>query len=330
MSKPDDCQFIFVWYIFTSLQHKSISNMKNIILLVLLFSGICKIALAGNYVEFKISFVPGKQAAKEEDAEIMKSFMGNRTMKSWFSDGNIRFESEPILSKDMTNRDVPSGFMDRLNKPMVSISLKSDPNKTFHIDESDKSYTVIEMAAISKEKNEENYVITELGKEKVNGYVCKHLLVKENRGKSTFHLWITEELKGFSEFMKMSSKMQIKDGMYKALEEKKIKGMMVKLKGGDINGDGEFVMDLVKMEEVNVPASKFSLSGYKRKDVAAFNPMGAGSGEELSAEEKKMILDAVKGDASQIEFMENMIKKMPAAQRKMMIEQMVKSLKDRD
>ena len=58
--------------------------------------------------------------------------------------------------------------------------------------------------------------------------------------------------------------------------------------------------------------------------------MGSGAGEELSAEEKKMISDAVKGDASQIEFMENLVKKFPAQQRKMMIDQMIKSQKEKD
>ena len=298
--------------------------MKTKSFLILLILGMSHISMAGIYMEFKFSFIPGKTAGKQTENNSALMGLGNRTMKSWYSDGNSRVESGPIISQKMSDKDMPPGFLDQLNKPMVLISLKNEPNKSFSIDESTKSYSVIDksQSKIGQEKKFENYSIVDLGKETVNGYTCNHLTVKDKGENRVMHFWMSKEIKGIEEFKKMASNMQVKDGLYQALEAKKLDGMMVRMKSS-VDEMGEMQMDLVKIEEVNVPASKFSLSGYMLKENPLLK-MGAGAGEELSAEEKKMISDAVKGDATQVEFMENMIKKMPAAQRKMMIEQMNK------
>ena len=318
---------LFVQFNFPSLHQNQFCNMKTKSLLIILIFGISQLSTAGIYMEFKFSFIPGKTAEKQTENHPALMGLGNRTMKSWYSDGNSRVESGPVISQKMSDKDMPPGFLDQLNKPMVLISLKNEPNKSFSLDETTKSYSVIDKtpSKIGRENKLENYSIVDLGKETVNGYTCNHLTIKEKGEKSTMHFWISKDIKGIQEFKKMATSFQIKDGLYQALEAKKLDGMMVRMKSS-VDDSGEMQIDLVKIEEVNVPASKFSISGYTLKENPLLK-MGAGTGEELSAEEKKMISDAVKGDATQIEFMENMIKKIPAAQRKMMIEQMGNSQK---
>jgi hypothetical protein len=306
--------------------------MKISTFLLLLFLCIYNVSTAGIYLEFKFSYIPGKKSENQRESTAAVLSLGNRTMKAWYSDGNSRIESEAITPKSAVKNDVPPGYLDRLTKPTVMIYLKGEINKTYLIDESSKTYSIMEKpkTLATKEKKIEDFTITDLGKETVNGYSCNHLTIKEKGENSSIHFWISKEVKGVNEFKKMASNMQVKDGLYKALEAKNLDGMMVRMKSSAGEENGEIQMDLVKIEEITVLASKFSLSGYTLKENPFLNPMGSGAGEELSAEEKKMISDAVKGDASQIEFMENLVKKFPSQQRKMMIDQMIKSQKEKD
>ena len=224
----------------------------------------------GYYMEMKMSTNEGE--------------MG--TMKIYSQDGNSRSEMKMTAN-------VPAGF-----GAMAMLSLKSEPNKIYMLNEKDKTYT--EMDVNNKEEyrdgDKSEYEVTIVGKEKVNGYNCTHVKIKQKGSKHDMDWWTTTELANYAEFSKVKSQYTGKSNLYSALEAKGAAGFPVRIKTED---HGQMVqVDLITAEKRTNPSNLFSLSGYKKSEGPG--APGAGMGidyskiQQMTPEEREKWIEQMK------------------------------------
>lgn len=244
---------------------------KLIALSILMMYGIATFA-QGYYMEMKMSGNQGE--------------MG--TMKIYSQDGNSR--SEMKLSAN-----VPAGF-----GAMAILSLKSEPNKIYMLNDKDKTYT--EMDVNNKEEyrdgDKSEYEVTVVGREKVNGYNCTHVKIKQKGSKHDMDWWTTTEMPNYAEFSKVKSQYTGKSNLYSALEAKGAAGFPVRIKTED---HGQMVqVDLITAEKRTNPSNLFSLSGYKKSEGPAMPGMGVDMQkiQQMTPEEREKWIEQMKNQYS--------------------------------
>ncbi len=218
---------------------KSIAMKKILLLGYSVFTITTTLFSQGFYIEFKITST-GKESSI------------NGSMKSFAQDGNSRSEVS------MSSPQMPGGAM-----KITSLSLKTEPNKVYLLNEKDKTYSEAETGNDDewKDRPQAGYEVTVIGKETVNSYSTTHVRVNIN-GKLREEMWTTKDITGYADFSKIKTKYTGKDNMYKALAAKGADGMPVRIK---MQEHGQSIqMDLVKAEKRNNPASLFSLTGYTK------------------------------------------------------------------
>jgi hypothetical protein len=221
--------------------------MKKILAALIAITLTMGVFAQGFYIEYKIG-ASGKEA----------SVGGN--FKTYSQGGDVR--SEITMS-------VPQmGEMQ-----ITSLSLKTEPNKIYLLNEKEKTYT--EMATGNdeewKDRAQSDYEVTVLGKETINGYNTTHVSIKIN-GKQREELWTTRDIAGYGEFAKIKTKYTGKDNLYKALAAKSADGLPVRIKVDERGHNMQ--MDLVKAEKRSNPANLFSLDGYKKGEGMSGMPGG--------------------------------------------------------
>ena len=176
------------------------------------------------------------------------------TMKVYSQDGNSRSE---------IGVTTPMGPMN-----MVSLSLKSNPSTIYMVNDKDKTYSETDISKSEqwKDSKPEDYEITVLGKEKMNGYNSTHVKVKSKESKLVQEMWTTTEVADYSSFMQAKTKFTGRDNLYKALAAKGAMGFPVRILSSD--QDHEVQIDFVKAEKRNNPASLFSIEGYTKSSGA--------------------------------------------------------------
>ena len=176
------------------------------------------------------------------------------TMKVYEQDGNSR--SEISVS-------TPMGPMD-----MVSLALKSNPSTIYMVNDKDKTYSEIDISSNEqwKDSKVEDYEITVIGKEKVNGYNSTHVKVKRKDSKTEQDMWTTTEVADYSSFMQAKTKFTGRDNLYKALAAKGASGFPVRILSNEQGN--EVTIDFVKAEKRDNPGSMFSISGYTKSSGA--------------------------------------------------------------
>lgn len=218
---------------------------KTILTLIIAFAGLTLFA-QNYYMEMKLT--------SDQQA--------NGDMKLYSQDGNNRAEisvSIPQLGATMN---------------FVTLTLASNPDMVYNLDEKKKTYTEIKMDADDtwKDAPESDYEVTVLGKETVNGYNTTHVSVKKKGSKSAEEMWTTTELADYADYSKIKSKYTGKDNLYKALKAKGAAGFPVRIKTTE---QGQNIqIDLVKAEKKSTPASLFSLSGYTKGNSMSAMPAG--------------------------------------------------------
>jgi hypothetical protein len=205
--------------------------MKIILCLLILFLACWNAKAQDMYLEYKMS---GVMAG---------------TSKTYISPLGMRIESEMVLPQ--------------LGK-MSSVSIMTKSKGTM-ISFDNKSNTYTEMKIPnSPNLDKMSYAIKVVGNEKVNGYNCAHAIITMSKG-INMEMWTTKEVKGY-QIMAELSKTNDSFGsqkMYQLLKDKGADGFLVKSKMGD--GKRGMMMDLVKIEQKNNPASLFTPpSGYKK------------------------------------------------------------------
>jgi hypothetical protein len=183
----------------------------------------------------------------------MKMIANNQpmgAMKVYAQDGNSRSE---------INITTPMGPMD-----MVALSLKANEKIIYMLDDKKKTYTETDISNSEQWKDEpvDNYEVTVIGKEKVNGYNATHVKVKRKDAKTEQELWVSTELADYSTFMKAKTKFTGRENLYKALEAKGAAGFPVKIVTSEHGTQLE--VDFVKAEKRSNPSSLFSLDGYTK------------------------------------------------------------------
>ena len=186
----------------------------------------------------------------------MKASMGGQPMaemKLYAQDGNSRSE----ITSNM-------GGVANLN--MVILNLKSTPDKVYLIDVSKKTYSEISTAnnADYKDDSKDEYEVTVIGKEKVNGYNSTHVRITKKGETNAMEMWTTTELADYKALAMIKSKYTGKMNLYKQLEAKGAAGFPVRIKTAEAGRDMQ--MDLIKVERKAHAASLFSLEGFTKTE----------------------------------------------------------------
>ena len=234
-------------------------------LFLILISLINLSSFAGTYVEFTVKG-PANPGAESGIAG---------KMKAWYQDGNTRSQMQMDLPAG--SERIP-GFSGMGN--LVMLLLNEQPDKTFMLNEKEKTYFEMpkRRGREEQENQEEDFDITIIGKEKINGYNCTHIRARSKSGgpKAEMEWWISQEVPGYQEMKNFRTRQFNTKSMYKALKEKGVEGFPVKILTTNPGRGRNMAMELelVKAEVMDIPESRFSLAGYTKKEGSPFMPGG--------------------------------------------------------
>ncbi len=227
--------------------------MKKISIILFLIV-LSRIAFAGFYIEFRI---------KTEEGAI-------GIMKIWQQDGNSR--TQMLMDNPASGQLV--GMPNLAN--LISLRLLGEPEKTFILNEKDKSYFEApqRQGRGEQESQKDDYMISVIGTEKINGFSCTHFKASRKSGgpRGEMEWWVSKEVAGYQDLGDLETRQFSTRSMYKEMAKNGIEGFPVKMLMGSRNGKME--MELVKAEKVDIPESRFSLAGYSKKDGMPFLPGG--------------------------------------------------------
>ena len=223
----------------------------------------------GYYFEMKMS------STKQAD-------MGN--MKVYAQGGNSRSELHIVT---------PMGAMD-----VTALNLSGHPDVVYMVNDKDKTYSEIDVNKSGqwKDNSQDEYEITVLGKEKVNGYNSTHVKVKRKDSKIEEEMWTSTEVPDYSSFMMAKTKFTGRVNLIKALEAKGAAGFPVRIKTAERGNDMQ--IDFVKAEKRSNPASLFSLDGLTKSASASMGGVDMKDimqkMQNMTPEERKALLDQMK------------------------------------
>jgi hypothetical protein len=185
----------------------------------------------------------------------MTSDKANGNVKTWSQNGNSRSE----VSMNIGDPD----YAPMTNHVVVALTLKDNPNMVYMLDVDKKNYSEMDVSKRPDAKDApDDYEVTVLGKEKVNGYNATHVKVKNKKTNQEQELWTTTEIPHFSEFEKVKSKYTGSENMTKALAAKGAEGFPVRIVVNEAMGSAK--LDLVTAELRTNPSNLFSLAGYTK------------------------------------------------------------------
>lgn len=156
---------------------------------------------------------------------------------------------------------------------MTMLMKFSNPDVVYLLNDAAKTYAEInakEAGNAGKNRPEKEYTVKKLGKEKVAGYTCEHLLLTAKDGGET-EVWTTKDLVDlaiFREHMRRGRQGADMQGIMKALKEAGADGFIAKMITRDQKTGAPVVtLELVKAEKRAVAASMFELpAGYKKQE----------------------------------------------------------------
>ena len=187
---------------------------------------------------------------------------GSTEMKMFIANEGVRMESTSNIP------NMPSGMR------TVVISPSKTPNLFYILNETGKTYTVIDTEKMEKEVAEEGYAdfykdakIENLGKETVNGYSCTH--VRVSNGQNVSDMWVSKDVLDYATFARMQSTRQ-KDlpEFAKRMKDAGYDGFPVKT----VLSPSNVTTELVKVEKQGLDASLFEVpAGYTKTELPAMN-----------------------------------------------------------
>lgn len=198
--------------------------------------------------------------------------------------GNSRDTSNLYLAANGNGRSEM-----RINMPgassgmIINIGHATQRQYSVLLDPDEKTYSlnVIDTSLINSGAGE-NYQVTKIGNETVQGYPCIHSKLVSTIGsglfksKTTMDIWTSTAVPGYSLFKRLSTLQNVKPKMMAALENAGAGGFFVKMVAGD--KDYSMTMALVQAEEKTFPASLFEIpAGYTKSDETMMSHMLSGA-----------------------------------------------------
>ncbi|MBS1601734.1 MAG: DUF4412 domain-containing protein [Bacteroidetes bacterium] len=191
------------------------------------------------------------------------------TTKQWFTnDGRFRGEM------DLAGMIASAAGYQINSKPVVMIGRASMPNYTVTLDDENKTYSlnIIDQALLNK--SGAGYTAKLIGSETVNGYPCKHVVVKGH--KMTLDMWTSTSVPGYDVYQKMASTAAGANASFlNALKQADADGIMVKM----IIENNASSMTLTKAIYIGAPNNLFEIpAGYTKSEYNGVitNLMNAG------------------------------------------------------
>jgi hypothetical protein len=185
---------------------------------------------------------------------------GSGTMKGQISSVGARTE---VAARVAQMGDMPV--------TMTMLMKFSNPDVVYMLNDATKTYVEINVKDIgnaAKDRPDKEYTVKKLGKEKVAGYVCEHLLLTANDGRET-EVWTTKalvDLAVFREYMQRNRQAELQ-GIMKALKDAGAEGFIAKMISRDKTGAPAVTLELVKAEKRAVPAALLEIpAGYKKQE----------------------------------------------------------------
>jgi len=272
----------------TALTEEIIMQIVGWIILLLLIVARPAFAAFEGYIEMKMT---------------MKEGAG--TMKGQISSVGARTEVEARVAQ---MGDTPV--------TMTMLMKFSNPDVVYMLNDATKTYAEINVKDIgnqAKDRPDKEYTVKKLGKEKVAGYVCEHLLLTANDGTET-EVWTTRDLVDlavFREYMQRNRQAEFR-GVMKALKDAGAEGFIAKMISRDKSGAPAITLELVKAEKRAVPAALFEIpKGYTKQSgmlgmMPGMMPIPPEQQqtinkamEKLTPEQRKMLEDIMKKKGGQ-------------------------------
>jgi hypothetical protein len=232
---------------------------------------------------------------------------GSGTMKGQISSVGTRAE---VAARVAQMGDMPV--------TMTMIMKFSNPDVVYMLNDATKTYVefnVKDIGDADKNRPDKEYTVKKLGKEKVAGYVCEHLLLTAKDSTET-EVWTTKDLVDlnvFREYMRRNRQSADVQGIMKALKEAGAEGFIAKMISRDKTGAPAVTLELVKAEKRTVAASLFEIpAGYKKQE----GMLGMMPGMmPISPEQQQTINKAMeKLTPEQRKMLENIMKKRGSGQ----------------
>jgi len=240
--------------------------------------------------------------------------------------GILNAENSSIISYTISSENLSIGIMKmtlssagavvEMNTNIMGNSIKiktiskaSDINKSYIINDSQKSYSIIENKD-DKNQKEEEVVVVKIGEETINGYKCTHSKITKN-GETT-EMWTTKSI--LNEFEKYNGIVAAigrgntqSSTMEMAMKKAGCDGFPVKIiQQQDFEMEDEdnlehnetvtkIVIELVSVEKKDLPLSTFEIpAGYK--EVSALKNILGGEFDaekfmNMSPEEKQKFME---------------------------------------
>jgi hypothetical protein len=222
-----------------------------------------------------------------------------------------------LISKKAARSEV-SMTAEKMTMQIVSLVKFDKPDIIYLLNEKRKSYSEMELGEMKKmaEKmtpSESAYKVQKLGKEKILGYLCEHLLLTNEDGET--EIWVSKELIDYETFSKFNQNRSAPTDLEKALKEAGALGMPMK----QISSKGtpqETRMEVVKVEKKKLAASVFEIpKDYQKTEGGLMDSVGDMIPEEAKAQMKDQFKNMSPEEKAE---MKKALEQMPPEQRKMM------------
>jgi uncharacterized protein DUF4412 len=249
------------------------------------------------------------------------------TGKVFVSKSAVRVEWETDLSSlKEARKDQTKGMRDRFR--MVMLQRLAEPNKTYSIDDEQKTYSVITHEE-KAQPSDRKWKVEKTGRDSVAGYSCEKAVLTSDSGGRT-EVCVSKEIMPSSSWLAAWNRREDQRSPLKALREAGVEGFPIRWIIRDKEGDATTQMELVRFEKKSLPASLFEIPpGYQQT---------SGSMMGISADQRKQ-MDAAKKSAyasmtpeqrkKAAEQIRQNLENMPPEQRKQM-EEMLRELENQD
>jgi hypothetical protein len=157
----------------------------------------------------------------------------------------------------------------------------SDPQKTYMVHDSTRTYSVIHSEKTAPTRSEETWTVQRTGRSSAGGMSCEGATVTSSAGSKVNACVATDFPISNAWWTAMNQRRS--DGWFHAMSEAGLKGFPVKMTMLRKDGKPEVEMELIKLDRRSVPASTFEIpAGY----TEAKGGMGM-----MSPEQQKMMQD---------------------------------------